>query len=150
MDASSFLQSSDAGLLTPDSNPTAFNVCVHSRSHAAAVTRAVRGSLQPPDNIQLFVRCQRRFDIQLSQHFATQVCLFHASETLLQWSTISRYSLGHRNLTASRSVVDAKKFALSSSVLFAFLHLLRHQLETDFWCSPVSLFVSTHLVLITL
>ena len=61
IDASSVSQCSNAKLLTPDLNPTEFNV--FSPLTFPRITRAVHGSLQPPDNIRWFVCFGWRFDI---------------------------------------------------------------------------------------
>ena len=125
MIASIFSLSSNAGLLHPDSNPTEFNVFVHSRSHAAAASR-----------VPHMGRCNRQTipggssasgggsTYNSRKHFAAQMCLLHVNETHLQWSIVSRYSFGHgfrnQKLGCSRCGVDAKKFALSSSVWLRF------------------------------
>ena len=138
MKASSFSMCNNSGLLTPESNPTEFKYFVHSRSHAAAASR-----------VRYMARCNRQTipggsfasgggSTYNSRNTSLHRCAFSTSMKLsfngrLFRDTLLVMASEISNLTASRSGVDAKKFALTSSVFVSFLHLFRHQPATNFW-----------------
>ena len=155
IDASRFSQCSNAGLLTPDSNPTEFNVFVHSRSHAAAASR-----------VPFMARCNRQTisggsfalgggSTYNSRNTSLHRCaFFNVSETQLQRSIVSRYSLGHgfrnQKLDCFMRWSGCEEVRRSRLCVVAFLHLFRHQPGNEFLERSSPLFVSTHLGLITL
>ena len=155
MKASDFSHFNNAGLLTPDSNPSEFNVFVHSRSHAAAASR-----------VPYMARCNRQttpgcwFASGGSSTYNSRNtssmhrCAFFTSMKLSFNGRLFRDALfvmvsEIRNLISSRCGVDAKKFALSSSMLLLFFtsFVTNQQRISGHHSSPLC--VSTHFVWIT-